>query len=500
VTIQSIPDGIQVISGKDGALPLTLKMADASVTQFNELYSDFYLPEEAARGLQASDTHVHVADFEAVIGVGHTIILLASAEGNPQIDQDAFARRQQYEQALLEKWMKQQNISSVDTISDDERQLVFAADQFVVKRIAQNQPDGRSIIAGYPWFEDWGRDTMIGLTGLTLLTGRQQEASLILATFAQYISNGMLPNRFPDTGDIPQYNTIDATLWYFHAIRSYYEATHDLTLIRDLFPKLKDIIDWHVKGTRFNIHMDPNDHLIEGGQDGVQLTWMDALVNGIVITPRIGKPVEVNALWYNALNSMVIFARILGESPAVYQTMADAAKKGFARFWNDEKGYLFDVLDGPNGNEDILRPNQILAVSLPDCPLTTAQQQKVVNICAEQLWTSVGLRSLAPLEKDYKGFYGGDQTNRDSAYHQGTVWSWLIGPFIKAHIAVYQDTEAASRFLDPLFDHFTAVGIGTISEIFDGDAPFNPKGCIAQAWSIGQMLEAYVAIQQLKTK
>jgi predicted glycogen debranching enzyme len=341
---------------------------------------------------------------------------------------------------------------------------------------------------------------MIGLPGLTLATGRPEDAGPILETFAGFIDRGMLPNRFPDASERPQYNTIDATLWYFQAIRSYRESTQDDALIRKLFPKLREIIDWHVKGTRYDIRVDPADGLLFGGQAGIQLTWMDAKVGDHVITPRIGKPVEVNALWYNALLTMVELAERLGESPADYRERADQALAGFDRFWNAESGYCFDVLDGPGGAESALRPNQLLAVSLPASPLSHERQAAVVDACARALLTSYGLRSLAPSEQGYQGHYGGDQAQRDGAYHQGTVWAWLMGPFVTAHLRVYRDHKAALRILEPLGDHLLGAGLGTLSEIFDGDAPFAPRGCIAQAWSVGEILRAFDSIERISTQ
>jgi predicted glycogen debranching enzyme len=360
-----------------------------------------------------------------------------------------------------------------------------------------DEPNGRTIIAGYPWFGDWGRDTMISLPGLMLVTGRHDEAARTLRTFAHFVDQGMLPNRFPDGGETPEYNTADATLWYFEAIRAYHAATSDATLLRDLFPVLQEIIEWHQRGTRYNIRMDPDDGLLYAGEPGVQLTWMDARVGDWVVTPRIGKPVEVNALWYNALRIMADFARHLGESAELYDTLAEQAQDGFARFWNEATGYCYDVLDGPEGDDPALRPNQLFAVSLPHSPLTCQQQRAVVDACARHLLTSHGLRSLAPDAPAYIGHYGGDQRQRDAAYHQGTVWGWLIGPFVSAHLRVYGDRELARSFLQPLIHHLADHGLGSISEIFDGDPPFTPHGCIAQAWSVAEVLRAWQATSRL---
>ena len=339
---------------------------------------------------------------------------------------------------------------------------------------------------------------MISLPGLTLTTGRFEVAKVILQTFAQYIDRGMLPNVFPDRGETPEYNTVDATLWYFEAIRDYVAHTNDQQLLIELYPALAEIIDWHRRGTRYNIHLD-NDGLIYAGETGVQLTWMDAKVGNWVVTPRIGKPVEINALWYNALVIMSQFAEYLGKSGQEYQKMAAQTKKGFQRFWHPNLNYCYDVLDTPDGDDDSLRPNQIFAVSLPVdqlgaslAPLLGDKQQKqIVDITAQRLLTSHGLRSLAPQHPDYVPVYGGDPLQRDGAYHQGTVWSWLIGHFVQAHLKVYNNPELARSFLLPMANHLQAGCIGSISEIFDGDAPFIPRGAFAQAWGVAEVLRGW---------
>jgi predicted glycogen debranching enzyme len=307
----------------------------------------------------------------------------------------------------------------------------------------------------------------------------------------------MLPNRFPDAGEKPEYNTVDATLWYFEAIRAYCDETGDRDLLVKLYPILTEIINWHIKGTRYNIHMDQSDGLLYAGEKGVQLTWMDAKIGDWVVTPRVGKPVEINALWYNALRTMTKFARQLKKPYKDYEAAADHASKGFKRFWNDETGYCYDVLDGPDGNDGSLRPNQIFAVSLLESPLTQPQQKAVVDICARHLLTSHGLRSLAPNHPDYQGHYGGGQRQRDSAYHQGTVWGWLLGPFVLAHLRVYNDPEMAREFLEPMSQQLLSHGVGSLSEIFDGDVPMNPRGCIAQAWTVGEVLRTWLAMKKL---
>jgi predicted glycogen debranching enzyme len=495
--VTALPDGVRVVSGAPDALPLTIRCQSGTAAVDVELYHDFYLPEETARGLRDRDDHVHAATFHATISPGATLQFLGSGEANAAFDDQALDQQRKADSDALAAWQRARVAGAGDAPAWIE-QIVLAANQFVVSRPAPNEPNGMSVIAGYHWFEDWGRDTMISLPGLTLVAGRPDVAAPILRTFAQFVSQGMLPNRFPDGADQPMYNTIDATLWYFQAIRSCHEATNDDSLLGDLYPVLQGIVDFHVKGTRYNIHVDPADGLLYGGQDGVQLTWMDAIVNGRVITPRIGKPVEVNALWYSALKIMAAFSERLGKPSDTYEKLAASALAGFGRFWNPATGYCFDVLDGPHGNEASLRPNQIFAVSLRESPLSADRRRAVVDACVHALLTSHGLRSLAPTDPAYIGNYGGPQTQRDAAYHQGTVWAWLLGPLIDAHLKVYQDADAAMRIIVPLRDHLNAAGLGTVSEIFGGDAPFPPAGCIAQAWSVAETLRSFDSIERFR--
>jgi glycogen debranching enzyme len=371
------------------------------------------------------------------------------------------------------------------------KQLVLAADQFVVDRTVTGTAHGKTVIAGYPWFTDWGRDTMIALPGLTLATGRPEIATTILRTFAALIKDGMLPNHFPDEGKKPAYNTADATLWLFEAVRQTWEATGDLTLIEDLAPVLEDVIRWHRRGTRFGIGVDPRDGLLQAGEPEVQLTWMDAMVDDWVVTPRIGKPVEINALWYQALTTMGRVMRALGRDATTYVEAAGQVRRSFSRFWNPAAGCLFDVIDGPDGDDPSIRPNQIFAVSLPDSPLPDGRQWEVVETCRRKLLTPFGLRSLAPTHPDYHGNYGGDRRTRDGAYHQGTVWGWLLGPFALALHRTTGDVELARSLLSPMQAHLNEFGLGGIAEIFDGDPPHTPRGCPWQAWSVAETLRAW---------
>ncbi len=373
--------------------------------------------------------------------------------------------------------------------SEFAKQLVHAADQFIVAR-----GSGETIIAGYPWFSDWGRDTMISLPGLTLATGRPEIARNILLEFSKHISEGMLPNRFPDAGDEAEYNTVDATLWYFEAVRAYAEATGDSEFVRNnIYQKLADIVAWHLHGTRYNIHVD-TDGLLYAGTAGVQLTWMDAKIGDLVITPRTGKPVEIQALWFNTLNIMADFAKAFKdtEDETRYRAMADLCKLSFnGSFWNEAEECLYDVVE--NGNRDAsIRPNQIFAVSLPHSMLDADKSAKVLAKVESELLTPVGLRSLSPNDERYCPIYIGSPLARDSAYHQGTVWGWLIGPFVDAYRKVNGRSKVTEKRVAEILagfeSHLTEAGIGQISEIFDADAPFKPRGCFAQAWSVAEVL------------
>ena len=375
------------------------------------------------------------------------------------------------------------------------RQLTLAADQFLVTRRGNDGSTGTTVIAGYPWFTDWGRDTMIALPGLTLATRRFDTAADILRTFARHVDRGLLPNRFPDGGEAAEYNTVDATLWYFIAIDEYARASGDQQLARDLYPVLAGIVDWHVRGTRHGICVDGRDGLLAAGEPGVQLTWMDAKVGDWVVTPRTGKCVEINALWINAL---AILERLALEQRDTIRAkslkgLVETARASFSeRFWSAEHGYLYDVIDTPAGRDDAsLRPNQLFAISLPETLLSAERARSVIDACAGSLVTSQGLRSLAPGDSRYVGHYGGGPLERDGAYHQGTVWSWLLGPFALAHYRAFGDARAARSFLEPVAQHLAEGCVGSVSEIFDGNAPFKPEGCFAQAWGVAETLRAW---------
>jgi predicted glycogen debranching enzyme len=338
---------------------------------------------------------------------------------------------------------------------------------------------------------------MISLPGLTLATGRPEDAAQILRAFSRYVVDGLLPNNFPDqAGVVPGYNTADATLWYVLAVRAYHAATGDATLVADLLPVLRDVVAWHVRGTRYGIGVDATDGLLRAGEPGVQLTWMDAKVGDWVVTPRIGKPVEINALWYNVLRVLAELAQPHDPAAAQeYAARADQARAAFEqRFWRPEHGYLADVVDGPDGDDWALRPNQIFAVSLPFPLLEGAEAAAVVDAVARALLTSYGLRSLSPRDPAYQGHYGGDQRARDGAYHQGTVWTWLMGAYVEAHYRVHGDVAAVRQLLDPFAHHLCDAGLGSVSEILEGDPPHLPRGCIAQAWGVAEVLRVWRAL------
>ncbi len=461
---------------------------------------DYFYPVEAYRGLEALDDHYHAVNLFCELTPGSGCAVIASTEMSKEFDPETiFQTRIAYETKLLQHGKNTfipTRYPPQQVIQKPFEQLLLAADQFIVRRVTKNALDGSTIIAGYPWFSDWGRDTMISLTGLTLLTGRHSDAKKILQTFAQFINLGMIPNRFPNASDLPEYNTVDATLWYFQAIYEYFQVTRDLDFIRELYQTLAKIISWHVEGTRYHIKMDAQDGLIYAGEPGIQLTWMDAKVGDWVVTARTGKPVEVNALWYNALAIMTKFSAMVGENQELFDNYAKNTLSNFNKFWNSELNYCFDVIDGPEGSDGKLRPNQIFTVSLPHSPLSRDQQIKVVDIVEKHLLTPFGLRSLSPNEPEYIGIYGGNQRQRDAAYHQGTVWGWLIGPFVTAWLRVYRNPDRAVEFLAPLIRHLNDHGIGSLSEIFEGDPPYKPRGCFAQAWSVAEVIHAWHEIAE----
>jgi predicted glycogen debranching enzyme len=486
------------IQAFDGAWPYRLLVSHGAFTAAPEWYWHFWHREEAARGLDAAEDLFFPGSFSADLTPELALCFIATAEPSAPAAVDGVLKAiDEKSQALGAPLPK--------TAPAWIRTLAGASDQFIVRRGAPGRA-AASIIAGYPWFADWGRDTMISLPGLATALGRYDIAASILRTYASFVDRGMLPNRFPDGGEAPEYNTADATLWMFHALDDYLQAKRDAELLSDLFPVLVDIIHAHADGTRYGIHVDAEDGLLCAGEPGTQLTWMDAKHGDEVFTPRIGKAVEINALWLNALSVMVRFAdRMRASSEKRFcEQLLDRAGKNFGRFWNEGHNCLYDVIDvdGGSARDDRIRPNQILAIALPYCALSAAQMRAVVERCGQELLTSFGLRTLSPAARGYIGQYAGNPRQRDAAYHMGTVWGWLLGPFARAHFRVYGDARAAQSLLDPMATHVNSACIGTISEVFDGDAPHTARGCFAQAWSVAEILRSWIYLERriLKTQ
>jgi predicted glycogen debranching enzyme len=495
IALQAVPGGVRITAAVAGVPPFAVR-SDRGHTELAEpgdWCCGLALSAERERGLPASTDHLRACRITVELDeAAPSLTVVASTEAEPLLDGErSLTERRAQDSALLEQWRSAWPEIAA-TAPAWVRQLVLAADQFVVAR-----GEGASLLAGYPWFSDWGRDTMISLAGLTLATGRFAIAARILRTYAGHVSAGMLPNRFPDDGTPlgeHDFNTADATLWFFETLGAYHRASGDTALVAELLPTLKGIIEAHCRGTRHGIHRDPADGLLFAGTPGQQLTWMDAKVNGEVITPRSGKPVEVNVLWFCALRRMAHFAALCGEPSDAYACLADQARQSFQRFWNAASGCCFDLLDGPEGHDAAIRPNQLLAVALSEELLSPAQGKRLLQVCGQRLLTPMGLRSLDPSDPSYRGHYGGDAVARDRAYHQGTVWAWWLGPWAIAHARVHGSPGPALRWLEAIGEHLSAAGVGSISEIFDGDPPHRPQGCIAQAWSVAEVLRAWMEL------
>jgi len=475
-----VSDGIEV-RAFDGARPFRILCNDATFNPEATWYFNFLHRKERTRGLDDTSDLFVPGVFSAQLRAGQSITLMLATEPDSDLPAEHAPEAELTRQrALLVQAEATGNAPLV-------QQLVLAADQFLVRR----GDAGRTVIAGYHWFNDWGRDTMIALPGLTLTTGRVEEAADILRTFARYVDQGMLPNNFPDQdGQVPGYNTVDATLWYVLAIRAYVAATGDSRLVGELLPVLVDILEWHVRGTRYGIQVDPSDGLLRAGAPGVQLTWMDAKVGDWVVTPRIGKPVEIQALWYNALRTIAGWLADRGDGRVVsYGALAEQTRASFlSRFWRPELGFLADVVDGPNGDELQLRPNQIFALSLPHSLIEGDMAERVLTTVGRSLLTPYGLRSLSPQDREYRGDYGGDAVRCDGGYHQGPVWTWLIGAYVEAHYRIHHDRAAALGLLRPFAHHLRDACLGSVSEILEGDAPHLPRGAVAQAWGVAEVL------------
>ena len=452
-------------------------------------YRNFEYRVEQERGLDFREDLFSPFAFTFTVDAarlkkGVRVSIIASTERRDSKQADAYRSAEIKRRKTLAQAAPRDN----DLVSS----LTTAADQFIVAR-----ERCKTVIAGYHWFADWGRDTMIALPGLTLATGHPEIAKSILAEFAVHVDQGMLPNRFPDAGETPEYNTVDATLWFFEAVRALLQYTNDFEFVRtNLYAVLTDIIDWHVKGTRYQIQVD-KDGLLYSGEPGVQLTWMDAKVGDWVVTPRTGKAVEIQALWYNALRVMEDLAEKFGDKAHQkrYKTMAASARKTFnEQFWNEQTGCLYDVVNGGECDASI-RPNQVLAISLTNSMVPKARAKSILRVVECELLTPRGLRTLSPNDSRYIGRYEGDPRSRDGSYHQGTVWPWLMGPFITAYVKTFGvnvGRQFAIEWLSTFQDHLSEACLGQVSEIFDGDAPQTPRGCVAQAWSVAELLRAAV--------
>jgi 4-alpha-glucanotransferase len=471
---------------------LFLHTTSADVEPRQDWHEGFHLLREAERGLASIDNNLSLGELVYHLNPHEWVGFAVSL--NDQHSFDLLDSMQRF--LATDERLSQAESGPFSTAPDWVKQMRLAAETFLIQRTLPSGELGDSIIAGYPWFGDWGRDTMISLAGLTVVSGHLESARSILMSYAKLVDQGQLPNRFIDRGETAEYNTVDAALWYFDAWHVYIEASNDLDSLKEIFPTLQSIIDWHIQGTRYAIAMDPQDHLLRAGEPGVQLTWMDAKVGQWVVTPRVGKPVEINALWYNALVIMTEFAQRIKKPAGSYAELAEAVKVSFQKYRQAHGAGLFDVLDSPEGDDPTLRPNQILAVSLHHSPLNPSLQKEVVDVCAKELLTSHGLRSLSPRHKDYAHYYQGGVADRDGAYHQGTVWAWLLGYYAWAEYRVTGDAVAAQQRLVPLGDHLHDAGLGQVSEIFDADPPHHPRGAPAQAWSVACTLTAWVRLQQ----
>lgn len=500
----------------DGAPPYQLVAnPSASFTATHLWYWRVLHRRDSERGLADQEDVYQPGVFRMQVapGMRTALVLSAEAELAPElgsvhhddyVDQSLSRHQRRIKQLLV---VADRFTADLQLRNPVQARLIVAADQFIVARpdyskpLAEKQPlhlspDRKTIIAGYPWFTDWGRDSMISLPGLLLYTGRYSEARGLLKAFASFIHNGLIPNRFPDKGEAPEYNTVDATLWMFHAIDDYLSTTGDWTLLKDLFPTLSEVIEWYIRGTDYNIGVDPTDGLLHAGAPGVQLTWMDAKVGDWVVTPRRGKPVEVNALWYYTLTVMESWAVRLSVDATQYSQLRTQVRQHFAaRFWYDVGGYLYDVVDVDgvaNQNDASLRPNQLFAASLTRDLLTEEQTASMLQHVTDHLLTPMELRSLSPTDPAYRKHFNGPPFERDGAYHQGTVWPWLIGPYIDVSLRVCNDREALRSLLQPLVQHLWDTCLGTISEVAETEPPFTPAGCFAQAWSVAELLRCWL--------
>jgi len=479
---------------------LRLVVGGGSFTLEEKNRAELFYPIEQARGYDSVGDLWSPGYFSLDLARGKDAVLTASTEERETVSSlppDEALGRERARRRLV--------IAAADPRARAglPAELVLAADQFIMAPAARQEEKGAaageeicSVIAGYHWFTDWGRDTMISLEGLTLVTGRRNEASRILRSFASYQKDGLIPNLFPEGKNEALYHTADASLWFIHAVGRYLEYTGDRGTLRLIMPQMREIVSRHMTGTSFGIGVDPGDGLLRQGAPGFQLTWMDAKVGDWVVTPRRGKAVEINALWYNALRLLGKWCAEEGDEEGAHRLKicADQAYRSFnARFWYREGGYLYDVIDGESGDDTSLRPNQLFAISLCYPVLDPGRWGQVLDTVRERLLTRVGLRTLAPGHPDYKATYDGDLRARDAAYHQGTVWPWLIGPFVDAWLRRYPEQEKTARgFLDGLAGELNEQCVGSIGEIYDAEEPHLPRGCVAQAWSVAELLRCWL--------
>lgn len=486
-----IKNGVKIKYNINNTL-LYMKSDKAIYNEHGKWYEGMYYNNEFERGLDFEDAHYIPGYFEIYVEPHEEIefSIIASTEPIKEIDGSIYFKEEiKRKEELINKLSYKDKLTKI---------LALACDQFIVKRKSTGKA---TVIAGYPWFTDWGRDTMISLPGLTLVTGRYEEAKELLITFAKYINKGLIPNMFPDNGIKPLYNTVDGTLWYFNAVYKYLQYTNDYEFIeKNIFYYLTEIMENHIKGTMFNIGMD-EDYLLKAGNKDLQLTWMDVKINGETVTPRQGKAVEINALWYNAVCIYSMLCKRFGENNTKYEELANHIKDSFLEtFWNKKENYFYDYVDGEHKNNQI-RPNAIITLSLPFTMVNESMAKKTIETALEKLYTPYGLRSLNEEDKEYKGIYLGDVEKRDHAYHQGTVWSWLIGPFITAVNRWYKDKELCKDIVAPFYDHLEDCCIGNISEVFDGDSPHISRGCFAQAWGVAELLRSYIEdINEIQSK
>jgi predicted glycogen debranching enzyme len=493
-----VENGHEIQYGSDMP-PVRIKVGPAGSFVVEDRSKPVLYAIEQQRGLDCEETIVSPGYFTAVLNLGAAVSISMTVESWESLTSNVdkiFEAGNQRRQALLALAPKLNS-------NPFGAQLALAADQFIIspstraeeKVLGEISGDPkRTVIAGYHWFTDWGRDTMISLEGLTMCTGRFAESRAILRTFSAYVRNGLLPNLFPEGAQQGLYHTIDATFWFFHAMDRYYHHTEDRETLEQLFPVFESIIDWHSRGTDFGIGMDPADGLLRGGAPGYALTWMDAKYDNTVVTPRRGKPVEIQALWYNALCLMDEWSKQLQRKTIPYAEMAARVATSFnARFWYQAGQYLYDVVDGENGDDRSFRPNQLFAISFRYPLLARERWKPVFDAVTEKLLTPYGLRTLAPDDPNYRPRYSGNRQERDQTYHQGSVWTWLLGPYLDAHHKVYPGAAGDRKFLKPFESHLQQAGVGSISEIFDGEQPHAPRGCIAQAWSVAEVLRHAVS-------